>query len=150
MPTVSRRATPTEHQIQVAVFDWRAMMLPQIPQLALLHAIPNGAKLPFRKKLMPTGRVVRVCPQADYLKREGLTPGILDVAWPVARGCYHGLYIEHKAGRNPLSDDQERIAAMLSGEGYKVVVSRDAEYSINTIQAYWRCGPFRPLGTVLL
>lgn len=150
MRTVSRRAAPTEHQIQAAVFDWRERMLPQIPQLALLHAIPNGAKLPFRKKLMPTGRVVRVCPQAEYLKREGLTPGILDVAWPVARGCYHGLYIEHKAGRNPLSDDQERIATMLSGEGYKVVVSRDAEYSIGVIQAYWRLGSYQTGGTILL
>lgn len=142
MPTASRRATPTEHQIQAALFAWRDIAVRTTPELALLHAIPNGAKLPFRNKVTKTGRVVRVCPQADYLKREGLTPGVLDVFWPVPRGQFHGLYIEHKAGRNGLTKEQQAFRHGVLAQGYCVMVSYDSAESIDIVKSYWELGPF--------
>lgn len=139
----TRRATPTEHQIQSTVFDWRDTAVATLPVLALLHAVPNGAKLPFRKKTLPSGKVIRICPEAKALKREGMTPGILDTHLPVARGPYIGLWIEHKAGRNKMTDDQVRIAALLRAEGNLVMESRDPSDSIAIITDYLKLGPFR-------
>ena len=33
---------PTEAQEQTALFQWAAMMQGRIPELALLHSVPNG------------------------------------------------------------------------------------------------------------
>lgn len=139
------RARPRqiEHGIQAGLFDWRNMMLKRIPLLRLLHAIPNGAKLPFRKKLNAAGKVVRSCPQAVILKREGLTAGVPDVCWPVPRGRYHGLYIEHKAPDAPKpGEEQAQFIADLRNLGYFVHVSRQCDESVRLIEAYWNLGDF--------
>lgn len=116
-------------------------MIPQQPLLKLLHAVPNGAKLPYRKKIIGD-RVVRACRQAIRLKREGLTAGIPDLSWPVPRGRFHGLYIETKSPDGKVSKDQAAIHALLLQQGYQVLVLRDPEVIIREILAYWMAGPF--------
>jgi hypothetical protein len=76
----------SEHDEQVNLFHWADIMSPQYPELALLHAIPNGGK-----------RNINV---ARKLKEEGQKAGVPDICLPVPRGEYHGLYIEMKYGRN--------------------------------------------------
>lgn len=136
-----RRRNELEHKIQSAVIEWRDLQVKQFPELELLHAIPNGAKLPYRKKLIH-GRVVRVSREAKKLKKEGLTAGIPDLCWPVPRGRFHGLYIEAKTPTGDVNKDQARKHALLIAQGYRVLVLRDPDAIINAIKTYWGLGPF--------
>lgn len=139
-----RRRTAHEHGIQVGLFDWRAIAVSQLPELALLHAIPNGAALKHSVKVKANGKRVVYSAEGARLRREGLTAGILDVSWPVPRGPYHGLYIEHKSADGSASDEQVKISRMLIEQGYYVAVSRDSLTSINLVREYWNLGAFSP------
>jgi len=136
------RRRKIEHGIQVALFDWRAMMVAQIPELALLHAIPNGAALKHSVRRTASGKNVRYSAEGKALRKEGLTSSIPDVHWPVPRGRYHGLYIEHKAPKKSVPADQRKMHDLLRAQGHYVVVSRDAQVSIDLVRAYWGLGPF--------
>jgi hypothetical protein len=111
-----------EHQTQCALFTWAQSMQSQYPELALLHAIPNGGQ---RNAIV-----------GAKLKREGVKRGIPDVHLPVARGPYVGLWIEHKAGKNKLSPDQEHIKHFLEVELNRVIVSYDWTHSARAIEEY--------------
>ena len=52
------------------------------------------------------------------MKREGVKAGVSDVFLPVARGKYHGLYIELKVGENKTSSDQKWWIAQTTKQGY--------------------------------
>lgn len=73
---------PLEKQEQAALFQWRDAMKARIPELRWLFAVPNGLWLPDS--------------YARTALRQGLTPGVSDVALLVPRGGYHGLLIELK------------------------------------------------------
>ncbi len=137
-----RRRTAIEHGIQVGLFDWRAIAVGQLPELALLHAVPNGAGLKHTVKRKACGTKVRYSAEGARLRREGLTAGIPDVAWPVPRGPYHGLYIEHKSEVGPVSDEQIKMIRLLIAQGYYVAVSRGSAESIELVRAYWNLGDF--------
>ena len=79
-------ANMTEDQIQQAVIRWsqQASVRKMFPQLALLYHIPN------ERKCTPQ--------QGARLKRMGVKSGVPDLHLPVARGVYHGLYLEMKTG----------------------------------------------------
>lgn len=74
---------------------------------------------------------------AAKLKAEGVRKGVLDVHIPLARGGAHGLYIEHKAGKNTLSEEQAKEASTLVEDGFTVaVVWDDPELSIQLTKQY--------------
>jgi VRR-NUC domain len=98
----------TEHKHQVALFQWAAYQTRRWPELALLFAIPNGGA---RDKV--TG---------GRLKAEGVKAGVPDMLLPVARGPYHGFFIELKAPDGTPSDKQERWVEDLQGQGYRAEV----------------------------
>lgn len=139
-----------EHNTQVALFDWRAMRLNRWPEIALLHAIPNGASLKKSVRRTQVGTNVVYSAEGESLRREGMTKGIPDVAWPVPRGGHHGLYIEHKANtegkKRTTSTEQRTIIALLIEQGYLVVVSYDVTTSIDVIERYWALGAFSSSG----
>lgn len=108
----------SEHEEQAALFVWAEIAKEDWPELALLHAIPNGAKLPYRV----SKRGQRYSVEAYRLIDEGLKRGVPDVFLPVARDGYHGFYLEMKFGKGKLSEAQERFIAALRKEGYKVEV----------------------------
>lgn len=83
----------SEHDEQSLLIQWARLHARNIPALDFLHAIPNGAKLPWRKN----ARGQRYSPEAAKLKAEGLTPGIPDLFLPYPAHGYHGFYIELKA-----------------------------------------------------
>jgi hypothetical protein len=94
----------TESLEQQALFQWAKLMQGQHPELCLLHSIPNGGK--------------RNAMEAARLKKEGVLAGVSDVFLPVARGGYHGLYIEMKSGKGKPSDAQKWWIAKTTEQGY--------------------------------
>lgn len=76
----SKMPVPTEAQEQMTLFSWAAMQSGKYPELNLLYHVPNGGS---RHKA-----------EAGRLRAEGVKAGVPDLCLPVARGQYHGLYIE--------------------------------------------------------
>lgn len=93
---------------QEMLFRWIAYQLDEYPELALLYHIPNGGK--------------RDAKTAAILKRQGVKAGVPDLHLPVARGSYHGLYIELKVGDNTTTKKQKDWIRELNKQGYLAVV----------------------------
>lgn len=114
---------PTEAQEQTAVFNWAAVMVRRWPELRLLHHIPNGGSRNAR--------------EAHNLRMQGVKAGVPDIFLPVARGGWHGLYIEmkrRKGGR--LSDEQAAMLEALREQGYCAWVCKGANDAIDLITGY--------------
>ena len=97
-----------ESEEQQALFQWAKLMQSQHPELKLLHAIGNGGK--------------RNLIEAVRMKREGVKAGVSDIFLPVARGEFHGLYIELKVKGGKLSDTQRWWLNETTKQGYYSVV----------------------------
>ena len=115
----------TEAQEQRFLFQWAGLAEQQYPELKLLHHIPNGGK-----------RDVRT---AANLKKEGVKAGVPDMCLPVARGQYHGLYIELKVGKNKPSIKQKEWIEALKEQGYKVEVCYGWIEAREVIESYLKC-----------
>lgn len=107
----------SESQEQIALFDWARLNEEIIPELKLLHAIPNGGK--------------RHITTAVRLKREGVKSGVPDMFLPVPKEIidesfvsetFYGLYIEMKVGCNKPTKIQSWWHELLKYQGYKVEV----------------------------
>lgn len=122
----------TEHDEQVAIFQWANTMMSRYPELRLLFAVPNGAKLPWRRN----SKNQRYSPEAIRLTGEGLRRGVPDMCLPVARGGYHGAFFELKAGKNKPSLEQLWWVDTLTEQGYYAVVEWGAENMIRLIEDY--------------
>ena len=107
---------------QKALFDWVAFARAQHPEIDLIYHIPNGGS---RNKI-----------EAANLKRQGVRPGVPDLCLPVARGVYHGLYIELKAGSNKPTKTQIKWIQALKTQGYAVEVCYGWEHAAKTIIDY--------------
>lgn len=94
----------SEHDEQVKLFQWAAHRLGVYPELALMFAIPNAGE--------------RRGSQGGWMVAEGLKRGVPDVCLPVARGGYHGLFLELKHGRNKATVEQ--LYWDLQGDAEKV------------------------------
>jgi len=101
---VKRTVKASEHSSQVALIKWVRIQERVIPELSLLFAIANGGK--------------RNIVTAIKLKSEGVLPGVFDLMLPVARGSYHGFFLEMKFGKNKLSDSQIVFRDMVEAQGY--------------------------------
>lgn len=130
---------PSEHQIQASAISELRLRFATIPQLKLLHAIPNGTGA--RKVTRMTRRgPVTYCPQGVKAKREGAVAGIPDLHWPIARGHYIGLYIETKTPSGRLSEDQKIIIPLLQEEGNQVLIARSVDEIVTFVMRYWNFG----------
>ncbi|MDR0325019.1 MAG: VRR-NUC domain-containing protein [Oscillospiraceae bacterium] len=110
---------------QVALFQWARMMEKQHPELTLLHHIPNGGS---RKSAI----------EGAHLKAQGVRAGVPDICLPVARGGYHGLYIELKATGGRVQDTQRVWIDALAAQGYKAIVAFGFEQARAAIEQYLR------------
>ena len=114
---------PSEEEEQAAVMEWTTLMSKQYPELRLLFHIPNGSD--------------RHPAVAAKLKRQGVKPGVPDLFLPVARGGFHGLWIEmkrRKGGR--VSEDQAEWLKALEGQMYRAVVCHGAEEACDMLYRY--------------
>lgn len=114
---------PLEEDEQIALFRWAAWQSNAIPELRLLHHIPNGGS---RHKA-----------EAARLKAAGVKSGVPDICLPVPRAGYHGLYIElkrQKGGR--ISTEQTKWIDALIKQGYCAAVCRGWEAAREEILRY--------------
>lgn len=118
------RLIPTEEEEQIWLFSWAEMSIGRFPELALLHHIPNGGK--------------RSKSEAARFKAMGVKAGVSDMFLPVARGRYHGLYIELKAKDGRVTCEQRRFLASVEEQGYKGVVAYGGEAAAKVIYSYLR------------
>ena len=125
------RGLSSEHQEQCVVIEWKWRMMGRYPELELLHSIPNGAKLPYKK-----GKHGRWSSEAIWLKAEGLLPGVSDLHLPVPRGKYASLYVELKYGANKPTTDQESFLKKANSFGNLGVVCWGADAGIAVIERY--------------
>lgn len=124
--TFKPRVIASESQEQTALFRWKAYNIHTIPDLFLLHHIPNGG---FRDKIT-----------ARHLKEQGVMAGIPDISLPVARGGYHGMYIEMKVGDNKPSERQRECIERLREQGYRVDVCYGWVQAAEAITEYLKSG----------
>ncbi|MBR4442533.1 MAG: VRR-NUC domain-containing protein [Clostridia bacterium] len=118
-----RRRQATEESEQMALFRWAEYERGRWPELDLLLHIPNGG---YRGKT-----------EAGRFKAMGVKSGVPDLFLPVARGPWHGLWIElkrTKGGR--LSWMQVRWIARLYEQGYRAEVCWGWDEARQTIEAY--------------
>ena len=113
-----------EETEQEAVMQWARMSEGRWPELHLLHHIPNGGSRNKR--------------EAARLKRMGVLAGVADLHLPVARGGYHGLYIELKYGDGKLRQTQKDFLKLAAAEGVYCCVCYTADDAIEIITEYMK------------
>lgn len=117
--------TPTEAEEQMALFQWAELRKSTVPDLGLLHHVPNGGS---RHKA-----------EAARLRAQGVKAGVPDICLPVPRGVYHGLYIElkrRKGGR--VSAAQAAWMEALMQHGYCTAICYGWEEARRLIEQYLR------------
>lgn len=112
----------SESDEQQMLFQWASIMARRVPELSLLFHIPNGG--------------ARSKATAGKLKAEGVKTGVPDLCLPVARGGYHGLFIELKVGTNKPSPSQNEWLAALAKEGYRAEVCYGWHAASQVIEKY--------------
>ncbi len=114
--------TDDESGNQEALFEWAAYNMVRFPELEYMYHVPNGGK---RDKAT-----------AVALKRQGVKAGVPDIVLPVARGGWHGLYIELKVGKNKATDNQKRWIKFLAEQGYYTTVCYGWQQAAREIEEY--------------
>ena len=98
-------------------------MVNQFPELRLLIHIGNGG---WRSK-----------PEAVRFKKMGVHPGVSDLFLPVARGGFHGLWVEMKRQKGgKLSPDQKQWIEDMTEQHYLAVRADGAEEACDVIYKY--------------
>jgi len=127
-----------EHTHQSLLIQWAQMNMGRWPELKYLHAIPNGAKLPYQKRQNGS----HFSKQALILRAEGLRRGVPDLSFPAPRVCFHGLYIEMKALDGVPSDDQIDYVNFLNSQGYLACFTYGNEAGIKILEWYLNQPPY--------
>lgn len=108
---VLRHFAPTEEEEQKTLFRilWELQFI--WPHLDAVIHIPNSGAGPSRG-------------MAGRMKAMGAKPGVPDIFYPVARGGYHGLWIELKSLRKNarISKVQAAWLKRMLQEGYQAMV----------------------------
>ena len=116
------RMIPTEDEEQIWLFSWAKINSGKWPELELMHHIPNGGK---RSKT-----------EAARFKAMGVKRGVSDIFLPVARGGFHGLYIELKARDGKVDAAQKEWIAAVRKQGYCGAVCFGGGLAADLIQKY--------------
>lgn len=114
---------PTESQEQITLMNWADINKRRYPELSFLYHVPNGGR--------------RSKSEAARFRAEGVKPGVPDLCLPVARGGYHGLYIEMKRRKGGVvSDEQKRWVEELRKNGYCAVICKGWEEAASALMEY--------------
>lgn len=124
------RVIPTEDEEQIWLFSWAKLNSGKWPELELMHHIPNGG--------------MRSKSEAARFKAMGVKRGVSDVFLPVAKGGYHGLYIELKAKDGRPEKEQKEWIAAVREQGYYAAVCYGGIEAANLVEAYMKRGVAKP------
>lgn len=114
---------PTESVEQQCLFRWAEFQHGRFPELTLLYHVPNGGN--------------RSKSEAGRFRAEGVKAGVPDLCLPVARGGFHGLYIELKRQKgSKTSDAQIAWLENLKQQGYFVALCKGWEAAAKEIEKY--------------
>ena len=115
----------TEHEEQVALMRLVELHKSRWPELGMLFAVPNGSE---RNPIV-----------GKKLKAEGVRKGVPDLCLCVARGGYHGLFIEMKRQKkSQISPEQIAWLSALRDQGYRAEMCLGAAAAWEVIQEYMR------------
>ena len=118
-----RNTTPHEGEEQATLFKWAELKSGKRPELRLLFHIPNGGS--------------RGKAEAAHFKAEGVKPGVPDLFLPVARGPYHGLFIEMKRQKGgKISEAQKAWLEGLTMQGFLAAVCYGWKDAAELIENY--------------
>lgn len=112
----------TQHQINVIKWSQQPHIRTRWPELALLFHIKNET----------TEGAQRVAVD----RAMGVKKGVPDLFLPVARGQYHGLFIELKNETGRANDAQEWWGAKLTENGYFWEVCHGWENAVRVLEWY--------------
>lgn len=112
-----KRSETTE---QIGLINWARANEEYVPELRLLHHIPNEG----------------IRTNGPVLKAAGMKAGVPDLSLPVPRRGFHGLYIEMKFEKGKTTKAQEEFMALLREQGYKTAVAYGAEQAREVIRHY--------------
>jgi len=115
----------SEYDEQCEIFAFAQIMIAtnQYPELVLLNGSLNGVRLSIW--------------QAKKAKNNGMKRGYPDIFLPVARGGYHGLFIELKRVRGGVvSPYQKQWLNDLTDQGYFACVCRGADAAKRLLVKY--------------
>lgn len=115
-----------EENLQMRCVAWFHARWPKMA--ALLHHSPNGGKRNLR--------------EAARFKRMGVRAGYPDLTLHVARGRWHGLFVEMKTDRGRLSPEQEEQRTALVAEGYRYEVARSEAGFLELMDEYLSLPPY--------
>ena len=121
-----------EAEDQAALFRWAEFHKKYYPELSLLNGSLNGVRLTIG--------------QAVKSKKQGMKKGFPDIHLPVAKGGYHGLFIELKIKpyRNDkgkmvypvVSTEQRYWIEVLIKQGYRAVICKGFDAAMIEILNY--------------
>lgn len=125
VPNHPKRRDNEESRSQQAFVSWWDGICEQydLPP-RVLFAIPNGHK---------RGKVI-----GAILKREGVRAGVSDLMVMVARGRYHGLFIEMKNPTGTPTDEQKSFIAEAQRQGYAAGCAFSTQDAVRFIECYLR------------
>lgn len=109
-----------EHYNQVMLFDYFERFHPEVYEV--MAAMPNGG--------------LRSDKTARDMLAEGQKKGYPDIIIDMAKGRYHGLRLELKAGKNNCSESQKSYQVTLRNGGFAVVVAWEFEAAKRAIEEY--------------
>ena len=114
---------PSESYEQETLFKWMELQMKKRPELKLCFHIANGGS--------------RGKAEAARFKAEGVKAGVPDLFLPVAKGGYHGLWIELKRlDGGKISAVQKGWIAALQDQGYAAIVCSGWVQASETIMKY--------------
>lgn len=114
--------TEAQHQANVIKWSQQPTIRRRWPELALLHHIPNGGS--------------RDPVEGRHLKAQGVKRGVPDLCLPVARGPYHGLYIEMKTETGRPTPEQAWWGGKLLEQGNMWEVCHGWKRAVEVLEWY--------------
>lgn len=113
----------SKHQQAVIKWSQQPSIRSKWPELALLYHIKNET---------PAGGAKQVAID----KSMGVKKGVPDLHLPVARGEYHGLYIEMKSLTGSAGEAQRWWRDQLRAQGNAVEICKGWEAAVSVIERY--------------
>lgn len=125
-------ARQLESKLQCQCVAWFRRQFPKMRRK--LFAIPNGAFL--------QGDAKKRAMRWAILEREGANAGTADLFLSVARGDFHGLYIEMKTPSGTQSKEQIAFEREMIEEGYGYAMPRTFEEFQRVVGQYLKTGKY--------